>query len=199
MKKTTVRGESQGDGNGDNAEQTSFRLPEPRDLVHVEMALSKLEGLVNDKVTKEEAEAVARVCWDNAKQTAEYFCRVAGGGQKDYPSSALRRLLQTSYRYMRKWGSSVTEDTYGAQAAFYLLGSEMFHMARTTSKDEVGKFFVACGNLVRKLADCNDPRRPTGQGLIVFLERVICFAERYAITKSSSKQSKYNRNKKPGR
>lgn len=188
MQKSAFPQGPQGGGGGGEGKR-NFELPHPRDLVLVEMALDKLEGRVKEKVTREEAEAVARVCWEKAEKTAEYFCRVVGGGQKDYPSTALRRLLQRVYRYVGKYaGFLPAEDACDPQAAFYLLGPEIFHMARTTSKDGAKKFFIECGKLVRNLADWQEPRRPTGRGLTVFLERVICFAERYAVAKSSGEK-----------
>lgn len=174
------------DDGGGAVGRSNYQLPKPEDLVLVEMVLEKLEGRIKERVSKEEAEAVARVCWENAEKTAKHFCQESGG---DYPSTALRRLLQRAYRYVGKFADyEAVENVYDPQAAFYLLGSDMFHMARTATKQEVKKFFVECGELAKRLANCREPRRPTGRGLTIFLERVICFAERYAITKSSDKK-----------
>lgn len=179
-----VRGAEQlqrlgGSGKGQGREsdhESSFDLPDPDQLVLVERALRKLEGKEPGRITEKEAEAVKQVCWEKARTTAEYFLK-ASGPQKDYPSSALRRLLHVVDRCLRRVREVKTEeDPYGPEVALTMLGTEIYHLARTTSKPEVKPFFTQCGDLAKTLADHRP--RPTGRGLEVFLERVICFAER---------------------
>lgn len=177
---------------GNESDQDRYPLPQPRDLILVELALEKLQGPNKDQISAEEAQAVRRVCWEKAESTAQRLCQA--GEQKDYPSTALRRLLQRVYQRVGRFSDTdPQENVWGPQTALYDLAPEIFHLARTTTKPEVKRFFLDCGQLAKNLADQVEPRRSTGRGLAVFLERVICFAERYAVEqelKSKEKKKK---------
>lgn len=176
-------------GKADGSGGHRYPLPQPRDLVLLEMALEKLDGRDKEKVSAEEAQAVKRVCWENAQETAQRLCQA--GEQRDYPSTALRRLLQRVYQRVGQFSEAGSqEDAWGSYAALHNLAPEIFHLARTTTKAEVKKFFLDCGQLAKNLADQVEPRRPTGRGLAVFLERVICFAEHYAVEQELEQELK---------
>ncbi|MBC7078806.1 MAG: hypothetical protein H5T92_10970, partial [Synergistales bacterium] len=114
---------AQGGGGGQGGDKYAYPLPDPRDLVLLELALEKLETKAKDKVTQEEARAVARVCWEKAEKTAYRLCKQAD--QKDYPSTALRRLLLKVYQRLGDlYHADVQEHAWASQSALHMLGPE---------------------------------------------------------------------------